>query len=76
MSYQPKRLALAEVGTAHDQTDRIRDMGANINLACGECLTETEMRLLYRCYYCHIWFCEECMGKHLEERQLSTQPRP
>ena len=67
MGYQPKRLTQEEVTDAVRAKEMILDQ-ANPVVPCNTCGDRISVAYLYRCYYCHCWFCEDCMGEHLEEK--------
>lgn len=33
-------------------------------ITCGDCGKKVELIWAYRCYFCGIFFCEHCAGKH------------
>jgi hypothetical protein len=37
-------------------------------IACAKCRTLSELVSLYRCYYCGVWYCRPCAGKHFESK--------
>ena len=34
------------------------------DIRCGTCNRPFRIERLYRCYYCGIFYCEHCAGKH------------
>lgn len=35
--------------------------------SCGKCLEKDRQINLFRCFYCNVFFCADCMAGHLGE---------
>jgi len=48
-----------------EQASELADQeSAQVTCPCG---TTGHIELMFRCFYCHVWFCPDCAGDHFSD---------
>lgn len=50
--------------TIGEQTKELHGIERSVTCPCG---SRRNVRSMFQCYYCEVWFCKECAGEHFNQ---------
>lgn len=56
--------------TIGEQSKELNGIEWSVTCPCG---TRRNVRSMFKCFYCEIWFCKDCAADHFEDEASEKQ---